>query len=909
MTIVNHNPVITEPLPPTWAQGPQGPPGPPGPIGPPGPPGEDGQEGIQGDQGPQGVQGEQGPIGATGPQGSAGPPGDTGPQGATGPQGIQGPVGPEGPQGDPGPQGLQGLPGEDGLGVPPGGATGQVLGKASAADNDTAWIDQTGGGGGLTLPLTENLTFSPDETYDIGTSSGGRPYAVYAGNEIYVGSDNEVMLTGQGITSSTDMRVDSGGTLSLMTGHSYRWQILSTGHIVAVADNTYDIGASGTSRPRDLYAGRNATVSGNVVLDGATPRIISKLSGSPSSSRLMFENSVSNSSSNVGIRPNGLGSGGQLQVFEKNDVDNSGYVYMQTDSSGGYIGTDRSGTGTARELALGVSGLQWRIRTTGHFVASSDNTHDIGASGANRPRDLFLGRNLTVGGVITGPGGATFGTSLLFSPDNTHDIGAVAASRPRDLNLGRNAKVGGLIDSAGLRATGSAPPAGGVGLEILYASEGQIQAYDRSGSTWQNVRIRGAAIIIQPQNNVLNLGSNGADRWSINTSGHFLAITDNTYDIGSGGANRPRDLYLANALVGGLITPPANLLEQRNGTNPQTFNLYRSFTSTTDYERAGFVWTTNNFSINDQYAGTGTIRNFFIAGWNSIGIRPAATAGRAWAFYPDGSLCCEQDNVNDIGYYASTNLRPRDLYLGRNLVLNTSSRILGDFSNATLANRVYFQTSSANAPTQIAAMPNGVPGESAFVTYSHSDPANSSRFRMGINAATPTAFLESSLTGTGSYLQLAFYVGGAERMRIATDGKTTIAGAVGIGGAAPSALAHIALPTSATAVIDNSGGSAQAGVDIAAGGTWQPFGAAANFSGILFIDETVQAGHGAIFLLAMTSSVLVAQVPTSGGIYSNTVGTTGKVNVYMPSGIATIQNLTAGTVRVSVLAFRLRSGA
>lgn len=42
--------------------------------------------------------------------------------------------------------GEQGPAGDDGLGVPAGGTTGQVLAKASGADNDTEWVDPEGGG-------------------------------------------------------------------------------------------------------------------------------------------------------------------------------------------------------------------------------------------------------------------------------------------------------------------------------------------------------------------------------------------------------------------------------------------------------------------------------------------------------------------------------------------------------------------------------------------------------------------------------------------------------------------------------------------------------------------------------------------------------------------------------------------
>lgn len=55
---------------------------------------------------------------------------------------------PRGDKGDRGEQGIQGVPGldgADGLGVPAGGATGQVLAKKSANDNDTEWVDFVNG--------------------------------------------------------------------------------------------------------------------------------------------------------------------------------------------------------------------------------------------------------------------------------------------------------------------------------------------------------------------------------------------------------------------------------------------------------------------------------------------------------------------------------------------------------------------------------------------------------------------------------------------------------------------------------------------------------------------------------------------------------------------------------------------
>lgn len=51
---------------------------------------------------------------------------------------------------------------------------------------------------------------------------------------------------------------------------------------------------------------------------------------------------------------------------------------------------------------------------------------------------------------------------------------------------------------------------------------------------------------------VLRAGS-GTDRWLLNTSGHFLAAADNSYDIGASGATRPRTVYAATSVEGGYI--------------------------------------------------------------------------------------------------------------------------------------------------------------------------------------------------------------------------------------------------------------------------------------------------------------------------------------------------------------------
>jgi hypothetical protein len=102
----------------------------------------------------------------------------------------------------------------------------------------------------------------------------------------------------------------------------------------------------------------------------------------------------------------------------------------------------------------------------------------------------------------------------------------------------------------------------------------------------------------------------------------------------------------------------------------------------------------------------------------------------------------------------------------------TAQRITGDFSNATFANRVMFQTSTANSNSQLGLLPSGTGNSSNFAAHNTSDPTNASRARIQVSS-TVVSF-ESDITGTGTYLPMTFYTGGSERMRVATDGVTTV---------------------------------------------------------------------------------------------------------------------------------------
>lgn len=113
------------------------------------------------------------------------------------------------------------------------------------------------------------------------------------------------------------------------------------------------------------------------------------------------------------------------------------------------------------------------------------------------------------------------------------------------------------------------------------------------------------------------------------------------------------------------------------------------------------------------------------------------------------------------------------------LLSGSGKRITGDFSNATLANRVMFQTSAVNGNTGLVAIPNGTATQTTFSITNNSDPTNAGVFQCLAN--TSETRISSAYFGTGTYLPMTFYTGGAERMRIDAGGSVRVTSPAGLG--------------------------------------------------------------------------------------------------------------------------------
>jgi hypothetical protein len=101
----------------------------------------------------------------------------------------------------------------------------------------------------------------------------------------------------------------------------------------------------------------------------------------------------------------------------------------------------------------------------------------------------------------------------------------------------------------------------------------------------------------------------------------------------------------------------------------------------------------------------------------------------------------------------------------------TANRITGDFTNATTANRVLFQTSTANSPTYVGIIPNGSSQISAIAVGNSSSAVNTSYgILQQVNTATR---LEAAKDGTGTYGDLEFWTNGVKQAYFKSSGALT----------------------------------------------------------------------------------------------------------------------------------------
>ena len=103
----------------------------------------------------------------------------------------------------------------------------------------------------------------------------------------------------------------------------------------------------------------------------------------------------------------------------------------------------------------------------------------------------------------------------------------------------------------------------------------------------------------------------------------------------------------------------------------------------------------------------------------------------------------------------------------------TGQRFTGDFNNATLTSRSYFQANATNAFTSVGILPNGTSTSAGMRAFNNSVPTNACVLQHTITSLLAT--IGTNITGTGTYVPLNIVSGGFTNYTSDATGNLSLA--------------------------------------------------------------------------------------------------------------------------------------
>jgi len=114
------------------------------------------------------------------------------------------------------------------------------------------------------------------------------------------------------------------------------------------------------------------------------------------------------------------------------DASNYAYLRQGFDGSSFILQGGRAGTGTSYSLQIGLDSTNTgninfatagtnkiQLNTSGNLLWSTDNTNDIGASGATRPRNVYVGSTVIAASTIQSTAGNIIGNGIAINRSGT----------------------------------------------------------------------------------------------------------------------------------------------------------------------------------------------------------------------------------------------------------------------------------------------------------------------------------------------------------------------------------------------------------------------------------------------------------------------------------------------------------
>ena len=609
---------------------------------------------------------------------------------------------------------------KDTAGAPaPGDLTNAAGGTEIAVNTATKRI-YTKDSGGNVVELGTNATSSTIVDLTVTTSTtlsyGTANQVQYLnGSKLLVGSANMTFngttLTVAGFSNTGNEIIGTNSSNTLTVNALVNSNLLFT-------DNTYDIGASGATRPRNLYLAGTATIGSTVTLSGGTANGVVYLNGSnqvTTGSALTYNGLQLTNSQNTNQ--------GAYIVNRNANTGTAATAYFNSDVTAGFtgysgFGSRSSGYTTSGMLEANSGGIFTSGLTNGLNIMTLDGYPvKFGIGNAEVARFTSAG-NFVIGttSVTAGTKFNVTGNNVTFTPNtagkDTHTFSTVAAD----------------VGSYSIK------------------SDTTTNVYLYAGGTSY---IKGGDLAIGS-----SVGLSGqAGRTDLTVNGSSTAIIS----MGVGGV---RQGYLYTPSSGIILTSETNTLNlQTSGAYPITFNTNNAEAGRFSASGQFSIGTTGTLNYGTRLSVLGTTN----AGYGAEFYVPGSNNTTKIAFANDSSIAAIGSIVNNLVFYAPAATEVGRFTSAGNFGVNSSapvSRISAVGNSAT----TFYGLTLRNA--------NGATGSSAILNFEASTGTEG-------DAAASAAQIRGIREGAGTNGAMSFWTGAGgtptERARMVTDGSVLVA--------------------------------------------------------------------------------------------------------------------------------------
>ena len=506
----------------------------------------------------------------------------------------------------------------------------------------TSWADVSSGGisvGGSNgqIQYNDNGTFGGidgifivnDRINGISVTKSYTNSEVYETLDIYfAGNTGVIRTTGSGGGSNNTLPLNitagnTGGGLLNLYGTPIKifngiTEIVNIDNgIIFPTDNTFDIGASGATRPRNVYVAGTITSS--------------TLSATTTNS-----------------------------------------TYFNFNSSRGYIEAQADGVFSLFNAAgNSFSRLQFG-GTTSSFPAIKRNSTglDIRLADDSAYAPLTI-RDITITGNISASAWTTSGIKLKSSAatlTDTSSSGTVASAYTNFLG-GDTIAASSSTTYTNYYSTYISEATAGTNVTLsnrwALGLTGALRAYTVSGYTGNVFEVGNGSTrlidisyqgLISGQNNWrIDIGGQGDSTSFYKNSNIYFNIQSSSIRTAANlplGWSSTNDAAWQTFDTGFYRDGAAGVIAQRNSTSAQAFRVYNTYTDSSNYERHSTIWSSNVLYLKNENAGTGSARLMIpVTGSSNVGSLPAATTAGvgARAFVTDATATTFLSTVSGGG--------------------------------------------------------------------------------------------------------------------------------------------------------------------------------------------------------------------------------------------------------------------